>query len=150
MSSSVAAFGLTMATASARHRVSGGAHSAGETSASTQTSASGGAHPAGETFTLAFADTRIVAPTFRKHLIRNESSAAQADYWRNQSRNKTSQLRRNFGDGESSDDCMSLDSGDRFKEKDIKDPETGRPVIPRSCYPALWLWTKSRSVLSHA
>ena len=88
----------------------------------------------------------IIAPTFRKHLIRNESSAAQADYWRNQSRNKTSQLRRNFGDGESSDDCMSLDSGDRFKEKGIKDPETGRPVIPRSCYPALWLWAKSRSV----
>ena len=89
-----------------------------------------------------------VAQIISKQLIRNESSAAQADYWRNQSRNNTSQLRRNFGDGESSDDCMSLDSGDRFKEKGTKDPKTGRPVIPRSCYPALWLWKRSRSVLS--
>ena len=101
-----------MATASARHRVSGGAHSTGESSASTQTSASGGAHPAGETFTLAFADTGIIAPILRTHLIRNESSAAQSDYWRNQSRNKTSQLRRFFFDGESTDDDDSADDDD--------------------------------------
>ena len=77
-----------------------------------------------------------------------ENSVGKIAGQRMDARAEPARIRRNLCDGESSDDCMSLDSGDRFKEKGIKDPKTGRPVIPRSCYPALWLWKRSRSVLS--
>ena len=102
----------------------------------------------GDAFQLAGAPERRLAYDGRPYTSRWNEDAEERQ-WTDAGR-ETTQRRRNLCDGESSDDDISLDSGDRMKQKGIKDPETGRPVIPRSCYPALWLWMRSRIVLAHA
>ena len=130
------------------HPVSDGVDSIGGSSASTLTSAGGGVHLAGDTSPVVVADKGSIQPTSRTHRNRTENSVAQSVPRRNQSSNKTSQLRRNFFDGESTDDDESDGSIERMVQKGVVDEKTGRPVIPRSCYTARFLWTESVSVLS--